>query len=112
MNLEAFINAGEAKAASVESAMLAEAGKRAMLAMQWGLAASLYSQAADAIPLNTHTGRETIQARMHRLSAAMCKAMVGTFASNRLLRDCPEYGALERAAVEAHTREWREWRNS
>lgn len=112
MNLEAFLGASNAKAASTQSAMLAKAGKRAQLAMQWGLAASFYAQAADALPLDPHTGRETIQARTHRRSAASCQALVGTFARNRLLRDCPEYGALERAAIEQHAREWREWRNA
>lgn len=112
MSIDAFITSAQAKAASMESAMLAEAGKRAQLAMQWGLAVSLYNQAADALPLDPHTGRETIQASAHRRSAAHCQALVGTFARNRLLRDCPEYGAIARAKEEAHTREWREWRNA
>lgn len=112
MDIDTFITAGQAKAGSLESAMLAQAGKRAQLAMQWGLAASLYGQAADALPLDPHTGFETVQAAAHRRCAAQCQALVGTAARNRLLRDCPEYGAIERAAAQEHSREWREWRNS
>lgn len=112
MDIDTFITAGQAKAGSLESAMLAQAGKRAQLAMQWGLAASLYAQAADALPLDPHTGHETVQAAAHRRCAAQCQALVGTAARNRLLRDCPEYGAIERAKVKEHSREWREWRNS
>lgn len=112
MNIDVFITAGQAKTASMESAMLAQAGQRAQLAMQWSLAASLYAQAADALPLDPHTGRDTLQAAAHRRCAAQCQALVGTAARNRLLRDCPEYGAIERAAVQEHSREWREWRDS
>lgn len=111
-NINTFVTEGQAKAGSLESAMLAQAGRRAQLAMQWGLAASLYGQAADALPLDPHTGQETVQATAHRRCAAQCQALIGTSARNRLLRDCPEYGAIERAAVQEHSREWREWRNS
>lgn len=110
--INTFVAAGQAKAGSLESAMLAQAGKRAQLAMQWGLAASLYDQAAAALPVDPHTGRETVQASAHRRCAAQCQALIGTSARNRLLRDCPEYGAIERAAVQEHSREWREWRDS
>lgn len=112
MDIDTFITASQAKAGSLESAMLAQAGKRAQLAMQWGLAASLYAQAADALPLDRHTGHETVQAAAHRRCAAQCQALVGTAARNRLLRDCPEYGAIERANIKEHSREWTEWRNS
>ncbi|WP_159917848.1 hypothetical protein [Pantoea sp. 18069] len=112
MNIEAFITAGQAKTVSMDSAMLAAAGKRAQLAMQWGLAANYFDQTAEALPRDPHTDAETIQAQAHRRSAATCRALVGTAARNRLLRDCPEYGAIERAAVKEHPREWREWRNS
>lgn len=112
MSIDTFITDAQAKAASKESAMLSAAGKRAQHAMQWGLAANYFDQAAAALPLDPHTGAETIQARAHRRSAANCRALVGTFARNRLLADCPEYGAIARAEEEAHTREWREWRRS
>lgn len=112
MSLEAFIAAGQAKSVSMDSAMLAAAGKRAQLAMQRGLAANYFDQAAESLPRDPHTGAETIQAQAHRRSAATCRALVGTAARNRLLRDCPEYGATERAAAQEHSREWREWRNS
>ncbi|MEQ6473991.1 hypothetical protein [Comamonas sp. wu1-DMT] len=112
MSIEEHISASQAKAASSDSAMLAQAGQRAQLAMQWGLAANLYDQAAEVLYLDPHTGAETIQARAHRRSAQICRSLLGTFARNRLLADCPEYGAIACAEEEAHTREWREWRES
>lgn len=112
MNLNEFISASQARAASSDSAMLAQAGQRAQLAMQWGLAANYFDQAAEALYLDPHTGAETIQARAHRRSAQICRALLGTFARNRLLADCPEYGAIARTEEEAHAREWREWRES
>ncbi len=79
MSVDEFISASQAKAASSDSAMLAQAGQRAQLAMQWGLAANYFDQAAEALYLDPHTGAETIQARAHRRSAQICRALASEF---------------------------------
>lgn len=102
--------AGQARAASTEAALLAKAAKNAEGALQWGMAASLYTQAAEALPKDVHTGRDTAQAQAHRRSAQICSAMKGTSAPLRLLKDAPDYGAtlkqLQREAEAEQNRFW------
>lgn len=90
--------------------MLAQAAQKAMGALQWGLAASLFSQAADALAIDPHTQAETVQAQNHRRSARNYKALVGTNAPNRLIKDVVGYGEmqhqLERDAATAQNRYW------
>lgn len=105
--IPAFIDAGKARAASADAAMLAQAAKKAQAALQWGLAANLYDQAADALQPDPNTGKETMQAQAHRRSARNCQALVGTTAPPRALRDCPDYGHMTRQALAEHDEEWR-----
>jgi hypothetical protein len=92
-SLRTFIEAGQAKAASQESAMLVRAAKNAQGALQWQMAATLWNQAADALPRDPHTGRETLQAQAYRRSASHCQALVNTNAPMRLIKDAPDYEA-------------------
>lgn len=106
-SLPSFVSAGQARAASTDAALLAKAAKNAEGALQWGMSANLYKQAADAIPKDVHTGRDTAQAQAHRRSAQICSSMKGTRAPQRLLKDAPDYGAAQRqlmreAEAEAH----------
>lgn len=89
----AFLNAGAARTASQESALLAKAAKNAQGALQWSMAATLWSQAAEALPRDPHTGRETLQAQAYRRSASHCQALVNTNAPMRLVKDAPDYEA-------------------
>ena len=91
--LPSILRAGQARAASTESALLAKAAKNAQGALQWAIAEALYTQAADALPKDVHTGRDTAQAQAYRQSARICCSMKGTNAPLRLLKDAPEYGA-------------------
>jgi hypothetical protein len=94
--LPSLLSAGQARAASTDAALLAKAAKNAQGALQWAMAASLYTQAADALPKDVHTGRDTTQAQAHRRSAQICSAMKETRAPQRLLKDAPDYGAAQR----------------
>jgi len=109
--LPAFIEASKARAASTDAAMLAQAAKNAQGALQWALAASLYDQAADALPRDSHTGDETLQAKAHRRSARNCRALVNTKAPNRLIKDNPDYQAtLKQLRREAEAEQDTYWR--
>lgn len=55
--LPSFLRAGEAKAARQDAIQLA---------------ASLWTQAADALKRDPHTANETLQAQAHRRSAKTC----------------------------------------
>jgi hypothetical protein len=94
--LPSLVSAGKARTASTDAALLAKAAKNAEGALLWEMAASLYTQAADALPKDVHTGRDTAQAQAHRRSAQICSAMKGTRAPQRLLKDAPDYGAMQR----------------
>ncbi len=79
-------------------------------ALQWAMAASLYTQAADALPKDVHTGRDTAQAQAHRRSARNCQALVGTNAPNRLIKDNPDYEAtLKQLRRDAEAEQDRFW---
>ena len=109
-SITTLIDANKAKAASTDSAALAEAAKRAQGALQWALAACLWNQAADVLQRDPHTGDETIQAQAHRRAANNCRALVGTNAPMRLLEDSPDYGAMQRERIAEGERQWnREW---
>jgi len=105
--LPAFIDASKSRAASADAAMLTQAARQAQGALQWGLAANLYDQAADALSVDPHTGKETMQAQAHRRSARNCRALVGTNAPNRLIKDAPDYGHMTRQAIAERDKEWR-----
>lgn len=105
--LPAILSASKARTASSDAELLAKAAKNAQGALQWGMAANLYEQAADALPVDLHTGKETMQAQAHRRSARNCRALVGTNAPNRLIKDAPDYGHMTRQAIAEHDEEWR-----
>lgn len=108
--LPAIIGASKARTASTDAALLAKAAMNAQGALQWAMAEALYTQAADALPKDVHTGRDTAQAHAHRQSARICGSMKGTSAPQRLLKDAPDYGAtlkrLQREAEEEQNRFW------
>lgn len=105
--LPAIIGASKARTASTDAALLAKAAANAQGALQWAMAANLYDQAAAALPADPHTGKETMQAQAHRRSARNCRALVGTNAPNRLIKDAPDYGHMNRQAIAEHDEEWR-----
>lgn len=105
--LPAIIGASKARTASTDAALLAKAAMNAQGALQWAMAANLYDQAAAALPADPHTGKETMQAQAHRRSARNCRALVGTNAPNRLIKDAPDYGHMTRQAIAEHDEEWR-----
>lgn len=106
IGLAAITSAAEARTASQDAAQLAQAARRAMGALQWDMAAVLYTQAADALPPNPHTGADTIVAHSYRMFAKQCTAMAGTQPPQQLIKDAPDYGRMQRAAIAAHEREW------
>lgn len=106
IGLAAITSAAEARTASQDAAQLAQAARRAMGALQWDMAAVLFTQAADALPSNPHTSGDTITAQAHRRSARHCAAMAGTQAPQQLIKDAPDYGRMQRAAIAEHEREW------
>ena len=59
--ITSIIEATKARTASQDAAMLAQAAKNAQGALQWAMAATLYDQAAEALPIDQHTGGETLQ---------------------------------------------------
>ncbi len=93
--LPAIIGASKARTASTDAALLAKAAANAQGALQW------------ALPADPHTGKETMQAQSHRRSARNCRALVGTNAPNRLIKDAPDYGHMTRQAIAEHDEEWR-----
>jgi hypothetical protein len=103
--ITSIIEATKARTASQDAAQLAQAARRAMGALQWDMAAALYTQAADALPLNPHTSSETITAQAHRRSARHCTAMAGTQVPPQLIKDAPDYRRLQREAISQHERE-------
>lgn len=105
IGLAAITSAAEARTASQDAAQLAQAARRAMGALQWDMAAVLFTQAADALPRNPHTGGDTITAQTHRRSAQHCTAMAGTQAPQHLIKDAPDYGRMQREAIADHERE-------
>lgn len=105
IGLAAITSAAEARTASQDAAQLAQAARRAMGALQWDMAAVLYTQAADALPPNPHTGADTIVAHSYRMFAKQCAAMAGTQAPHQLIKDAPDYGRLQRDAIAQHERE-------
>lgn len=104
--ITSIIEATKARTASQDAAQLAQAARRAMGALQWDMAAVLYTQAADALPPNPHTGADTIVAHSYRMFAKQCTAMAGTQAPQQLIKDAPDYGRMQRAAIAEHEREW------
>lgn len=110
--LPEFMHASAAKLANQEAQKLANAAKNAQGALQWGLAERLYNEAADVLPRDPHTNAETIQAQCYRRAARTCKALLGTSASNRLIKDNPEYGLIQRQMErEAELAQNRFWEN-
>lgn len=106
-SLPSFIKAGEAKAASEDAAQLAHAARKAQGALEWALAESLWRQAADALQLDPHSGKETLQAQAHRRSARTCEAMARTNVPNQLIKDNPDYRHMTRVAIAELEAEWR-----
>ncbi len=105
--LSSFLKTAHARACSQEALMLEQAAKKAMGALQWRLAAELYTQAADCLPKDPHTGGDTIQAQAHRRAAANCTALSKTRTPSQLIKDAPDYGHMTRAAIAEHDAEWK-----
>ncbi|BEU96309.1 hypothetical protein ACDW_20140 [Acidovorax sp. DW039] len=54
----------------------------------------------------------SIQAQFYRRAVRTCKALLGTRASNRLIKDNPEYGLIQRQIErEAELAQSRFWEN-
>ncbi len=106
-SLSSFLKAAHARACNQEAMMLHHGAKKAMGALQWRLAAELYTQAADCLPKDPHTGGDTIQAQAHRRAAATCSALAKTRTPNHLIKDAPDYGHMTRAAIAEHDAEWK-----
>jgi hypothetical protein len=90
-----FLKAGEAKVASQDAAQLANAARKAQGALQWQLAASLWTQAADALQRDPHTGNETLQAQAHRR------------VPRQLPKDNPDYRHMTKALIAEEEAIWR-----
>lgn len=102
-----FMVVSNARMACQDAAMLAQAARKAQGALQWGLAASLWTQAANALQRDPHTGNETLQAQAHRRSAKTCEAMARTRVPTQLPKDNPDYRHMTKAAIAELEAEWR-----
>ena len=107
ITLPSFIKAGEAKAACQDATQLANAARKAQGTLQWALAASLWTQAADALQRDPHTGKETLQAKSHRRSAQTCQAMAQTRVPQQLPKDNPDYRHMTKALIAEEEEIWR-----
>jgi hypothetical protein len=105
--LPSFLKAGEAKAACQDAIQLANAARKAQGALQWELAASLWTQAANALQRDPHTGNETLQAQAHRRSAKTCEAMARTRVPKQLPKDNPDYRHMTKALIAEEEAIWR-----
>ncbi|WP_426307746.1 hypothetical protein ACN9MJ_10410 [Acidovorax facilis] len=105
--LPSFLKAGEAKAASQDAAQLAKAARKAQGALEWALAANLWTQAANALQRDPRTGQETLQALDHRRCARNCEAMTRTRVPNQLIKDNPDYRHMTRALIAEEEAIWR-----
>lgn len=105
--LPSFLKAGAAKAACQDATQLANAARKAQGALQWALAASLWTQAADALQRDPHTGKETLQAQAHRRSANTCQAMARTRVPRQLPKDNPDYRHMTKTMLAEVEAEWR-----